>query len=74
MADVNSNTVNYWWTQTKDYNWEALRQSLDVTYQNNSISPSLYQSLRTAVNQLETLGVAFPHSASELISRLDHYV
>jgi hypothetical protein len=74
MATVSMDTVSRWWQATRDYSWESLRSSLYQIAKENTVSQELYQDLRWAVNKLESLGVDFPKSASELYQRLDFYL
>jgi hypothetical protein len=74
MAEISRDAVITWWNATRDYSWESLRTSLYKIARQQTISQDLYQDLRWAVNKLESIGVDFPKSASELYQRLDFYL
>lgn len=74
MSDITNDTVERWWNKTHQSNWESLRASLDEILAEQIISNETYTNLKWAVDKLETQGVEFPPTASELSSRLNFYL
>lgn len=74
MADVSADTIKRLWNETRDYSWESLRQGLNMIFNKDIITQEMYDDIIWAINKLENLGEEFPESASELHSRLGHFM
>ena len=74
MADIEQDTLDRLWRETKSSSWESLRRALDGIFAENVIDSTAYNRMLWAINKIETLGVDFPLTESELGIRLNHWM